>query len=213
MHRSNPSRGKVLFEVLCALGMSASLAGAWMQTHATALLGAAGIAALYALAHLFDMRQPKAVEAAEPQRIDFEPAAADVIVPMVTVEAEPVVDGGDEDAEVVVAEAPRSGSGRRSGGSRKSSGRRAKAAKAEKVEETSPVEEADVPWPLAGVPEVTQQVPEMSEQAPEASDPEMEEEFIYPDEDGSAQPHIAPLFEPEPFARMQRRAFGRRGRI
>jgi hypothetical protein len=55
MHSVRHSRSRVLFEVFCALAMSASFAGAWMQTGASALLAAAGVAALYALVHMFDL--------------------------------------------------------------------------------------------------------------------------------------------------------------
>ena len=201
MHRSTPSRGRVLFEVLCALGMSASLAGAWMQTHATALLGAAGVAAFYALVHLFDMRGPKAAKTVEPQRVEFDPPTADIVVPMVAVEAEPVTDSVVEKVELEEPAADRASSGRRSGGSRKSAGRRAKAPKAAEVVELAPVEEPEAPWPVTEQPEEQ----EFAEQA--------DEEFTFQSDDEPSQSHIAPLFEPEPFARMQRRAFGRRGRL
>lgn len=210
MHRSIPSRGRVLFEVLCALGMSASLAGAGMQTHATALLGAAGVAAFYALVHLFDLRRPKSAETAEPQRIEFDPPTADIVVPMVAVD-EPVAVACPVGVEAAVeSDAPRAGSGRRTGGSRKGGGRRAKAPKAAKVVELTPVEEvglasvevAEAAWPMADEPE-----------AEMLADPVNEEEFVFPDSDEPSQQQIAPLFEPEPFARMQRRAFGRRGRL
>jgi hypothetical protein len=49
----------------------------------------------------------------------------------------------------------------------------------------------------------------MAEQAA----PSAEEEFASISELEATHPHIAPLFEPEPFARMPRPAFGRRGRL
>jgi hypothetical protein len=242
MHSFQPSRGRVFFEVLCAWGMSASFAGAWMQTHATALLGAAGVAAFYGLIHLFDMRRTKSAVTAEPQRIEFEPEmqarAVDVVVPLVAdakpapadevvvpivAIAEPVEADEVEQAEPVeelAKPAPRSGSGRRTGGSRKSSGRRAKTAKAEgpveqilvepvslellpaepKATKAVPVEQLVAPWPMPKEPE-------------EAAAEEQEEEFLYPGEGDAAQPHIQPLFEPDPFVRMPRQGFGRRGRL
>ena len=203
MHSFQPSRGRVFFEVLCALGMSASFAAAWLQTHVTALLGAAGIAALYGLVHLFDMRRGKPAVAAEPQRIDFAAEAPDVVVPMVTVEEQPVI-AAIEEVEAVEPATSRSASGRRSGGSRKGGGRRTKTPKVEKAAELAPVEETAVPWPLAEEPEVEPAIePGMT----------VEEEFAFLPEDEAARSHIEPLFEPEPFARMPRRAFGRRGRI
>jgi len=185
MHGSNPSRTRIFFEVLCAFAMVTSCVGAWRQTGASALLIAAAVAALYGLVHLFDMRQPKPAEAVEPQRIDFEPETADVIVPMVSVLEQPVVEDAVEPAEAVEAAVPRAGAGRRTGGSRKTSGRRVKAPKAAKVVKLTAVEDSAAE----------------------------EEEFAFAADDDAAQPHIAPLFEPEPFARMPRRAFGRRGQL
>jgi hypothetical protein len=56
MHSFHHSRGRILFEVLCALAVSVSCVQAWMQTGASALLGAAAAAALSASVHLFDLR-------------------------------------------------------------------------------------------------------------------------------------------------------------
>ena len=56
MHSFHPSRGRILFETLCALAISASCAGAWVQTGASAFLPAAFVTALYGLWHLTDMR-------------------------------------------------------------------------------------------------------------------------------------------------------------
>ena len=195
MHSFQPSRGRVLFEVLCALTVSASCAAAWMQTGASALLGAAGAAGLYGLVHLFDMRRPTPVQAVEPQRVDFEPEVPEIILPMAA--ADPQVADAPVAEEVAALEpAPaRAGSGRRTG-SRKGNGRRAKAPKAAKVTELALGDEAEAPWPM-----VEEAAPSAQEEL--ESLPELE----------SAHPHIAPLFEPEPFARMPRPAFGRRGRL
>jgi hypothetical protein len=182
------------------MGMSASFAGAWLQTHATALLGAAGIAALYGLVHLFDMRRPKSAVAVEPQRVAFAPEAAVVVVPMVTAGVPEAAEPNVEEVAVAEPAAPRSGDGRRSG-SRKGSGRRTKAPKMAKAAEPARVEEADVPWPMA-------EEADLREPALQA-----DEEFAPIPEEEPAQPHIEPLFEPEPFVRMPRQAFGRRGQI
>ena len=73
MHSFHQSRGRILFEVLCALGMVASFVGAWQQTGASALLAAASVAGLYGFVHLFDLARREPVEAEAPQRIAFEP--------------------------------------------------------------------------------------------------------------------------------------------
>ena len=62
MHSFQRSRAIILFEAACALALSASFAAAWQQTGAPALIAAAGVAGLYGLVHLFDLRQRKAGE-------------------------------------------------------------------------------------------------------------------------------------------------------
>ena len=49
MHSFHRSRGRILFEVLCAFVISASCVGTWMQTGAWAMLPAAFAALLYGL--------------------------------------------------------------------------------------------------------------------------------------------------------------------
>jgi hypothetical protein len=190
--------------------MSASLAGAWIQTHATALLGAAGIAAFYAVVHVFDLRQPKAAKTVEPQRVEFDLPTADIVVPMVAVEAEPVTDSVVEEVEPEESAEARISGGRRSGGSRKGAGRRAKAPKAAEVVDLAPAEEPEAPWPVTDKPDA-QELADLGEEQ-EFTDL-ADEEFSFPPDVEPSQSHIAPLFEPEPYARTQRRAFGRRGRL
>jgi hypothetical protein len=103
MHSFHQSRGRILFEVLCALGMVASFVGAWQQTGASALLAAASVAGLYGLVHLFDLARSEPVEAAVPQRIDFEPEAVVAMAPA----EEPVDMVAAADALAAPAKAPR----------------------------------------------------------------------------------------------------------
>jgi hypothetical protein len=63
MHSFHHSRGRIFFEVFCALAIGASLVGAWMQTGAQSLLAAAALAALYGLVHAFDMKLRKPLAA------------------------------------------------------------------------------------------------------------------------------------------------------
>jgi hypothetical protein len=201
MHSFHRSRGRILFEVLCLLAIAASCVGAWMQTGASALLLAAGVSGLYGLIHLFDMRRPKPLEAVEPQRIDFEPEARDELPTPSAVVDPPMAADATEDADPAVTESPRSGAGRRKGGSRKSSGRRATARKEAKPVELAPLEEEEEVRAEAFTP--PEEVETFDEPELDAHEPSAEPVHI---------PH-APLFEPEPFVRMQRQAFGRRGRI
>ena len=195
MHSFHPSRGRVLFNFVCALGMVASCVGAWKQTDAPALLAAAAVVALFGFVQLFDLARPKPTELVEPQRIDFEPGGA--VLPLTAVETQPTTANRVEEADIVELVTPRPNIGRAKA-PRKGGGRRAKAPKVAKVAKLAPAEEEDVPWPTA--PEEAN----LAEMAPPA-----EEEYA-PEE--SDHPHIAQLFEPEPYARMPRRAFGRRGR-
>lgn len=98
----HPSRGRILFEVFCALAISASCAGAWVQTGASAFLPAAVVAALYGLWHLTDLAGRKPAVALETG--DAQLAAegqGDLIDYLETVEPLPVA----EPAPIAVAEA------------------------------------------------------------------------------------------------------------
>ncbi len=100
MHRHRRSRGKILFEVFCALALAASFAGAWDQTGSSALLGSAAVIALFALYWSFGLfaREPLGEAAqlpaavAETQEAELEPAVqAEVFAfePEVLTEPEP----------------------------------------------------------------------------------------------------------------------------
>lgn len=67
MHSFHQSRGRILFEGLCALGISASLAGAWLQTEASDLLPAASLVLVYGLVRLSDMTARKPMKDAVSQ--------------------------------------------------------------------------------------------------------------------------------------------------
>ena len=199
MHSFQPSRGRISFEVLCALGIAASCASAWMQTGASALLGAAGISALYGLVHFFDLFRRSPATAVEPQRIEFEPevqaepvfARQDARPRLVAIEPEPPEESVEPVVEAPVEEAaPTAKSARRAKAPRKSGGRKASGDKAAKLVAAAPGEtEAETP-----LPEIAN-----------GADPDpFDEHFHAP---------VAPLFEPEPFVRQQQRAmFGRKSR-
>ena len=189
MHSFHQSRGRILFEVFCALTVAASCLAAWTQTGAWALLPASAATALYGLVHLFDLRRPRPATSVEPQRIAFDddtpsdhPAEAYGEEPRVA--EEPLVAEEPEaaepalEAEPAIPKTPRAARPRRTKTMRKG-GRRA-------ADESEPVTAA-APGPR---------------QEDEASSP------IPFDE--AAHSNIEPLFEPEPFVRMPRPAFGRK---
>jgi hypothetical protein len=107
MHSFHQSRGRILFEVLCALGIVASCVGAWQQTGASALLAAAAVAGLYGFVHLFDLVRGEPVEAPVPQRIDFE---AEAVVAMPPAEAPAAMFEAVDEPMAPPAKAPRKGS-------------------------------------------------------------------------------------------------------
>src|SRR5689334_12894541 len=87
MQSFHHSRGKIVFEVFCALAIAASCVGAWMQTGASALLAAAAVAAVYGLVHLFDMRGRKPAVIADLKPIE---SATDEETPVPAMQDPPV---------------------------------------------------------------------------------------------------------------------------
>lgn len=174
-----------------------------MQTGASALLAASTVATLYGLVHFFDLFRRQPSLATEPQRIDFaadgqadlsavvEVADAEELVPepVVAIEQLPRTDNLVEFAELVEPPAPKT---RKSKATRKSGTSPATAPKKAKTTEVVIADVAKVAGPsLAEIAEVAGTV------------------ILEP---AAPVPH-APLFEPDPFARMPRQSFGRRGRI
>ena len=169
MQSFHQSRGRIFFEVVCALTVGASCYVAWLQTGAWALLPAAAAIGLYSLVRLTDLTAPKPAKAValQPAR---EPEPVAEVVPELT---EPAVE-----AEPAKPKTPRSTKPRRTKTMRKG-GRRA-------GDESEPV--------AAAVP-----VPRQKE---DAISPTAFDEAVHS--------NIEPLFEPEPFVRMPRPAFGRK---
>ena len=191
MHSFHQSRGRILFEVFCALGISASCVFAWMQTYAPAMLAVAGFAGLYGLVHAFDMARRRTavadpVEATEPVTDD----RGDLLVyleadePELLLDAEPPAAEAAEEAQPEVSEP----------------------VAAEPIQESEPevIEPLNEPEPVAEL---------VQEAEPEAVEPVQEAEPADPvglDPEEPEYSPVAPLFEAEPFVRKQRAAFGRR---
>jgi hypothetical protein len=182
MHSFHQSRGRILFEVFCALTVGASCYGAWTQTGAWALLPAAAVAALYGLVHLFDLRRAKPVAAVERQRIAFDDDTPSVHLAAAV--SEPVTEVADELEAVELALGPEPA--------------KPKTTRASKPRRTKTMRKggrrAD-DEPVAPV------APAAREEA-EAASPTPFDETVHS--------NIEPLFEPEPFVRMPRPAFGRK---
>ena len=194
MHSFHQSRGRILFEVFCALGISASCVVAWMQTYAPAMLGVAGFAGLYGLVHLFDMarRSPTVaapVEAAAPVADD----RGDLLVYLEEDEPELLLDSEPQLAEVAEEAPPEV----------------AEPVQESEPEVVEPVQESEpeVVEPLRE-PEPVAEV--VQEAEPEAAETVQETTPIESDHEEPDYSPVAPLFEAEPFVRKQRAAFGRR---
>lgn len=140
MHGFQRSRGRIVFEVLCAVVVSASFAMAWLQTGASAFVPAAAVAALYGFVHLFDLRTGN-----ETVQVGLAPSEA-AIQPIAELSDQPGEDPHAELAPEVPPAEPavaRASKPRRPKAPRKAGTGRAKAA-AEQEPEAAPVHEVIV---------------------------------------------------------------------
>jgi hypothetical protein len=197
MQSFHRSRGRIFFEVLCAFTISASCAGAWLQTGAWALLVTSSVMALYGVVNAFDLVRRNPADAVEPQRIEFQPGP-EIDVPAIQVADAPIEVAEDQQVttsngvhalQLVEPAAPRAKAARLAKSARKGGGRRASAPKEAKLTEQAPPDEPD---------------------ATELALPEEAEVAAAVDFDEAAHISHTPLFEPAPFVRQQRAAFGRK---
>jgi hypothetical protein len=210
MHSFHHSRGRVLFEVACALTISASCVAAWMDLGIPAFLAAAAASGLYAFIHLFDVRRPRVAAVAAPAVVIDEtqgdllayvdapapappagpaPSLAELVEEAAPVEEPAPVAETKPIEESAPAPAPRAK-------------KRRSSKKAQPVAEVEPVvesESVDSGTPLAEV-ELT------DESEPFEAEPTELEPYDEPEEHAP----VTPLFEPEPFVRQQRAVFGRK---
>jgi len=204
MSSLHQSRARVLFDSACAFGLAASSAFAWMQTYATAFLPMAGIAGMWGLARLLDMRQssehaaePVAVTRSVPEPVvTFEPEPVAVEPEPVAVEPPAYVQPPMED---VLATVKRSRKATKPPKARK-------APVQEVVEQAAPEPQPVVDEPVALELEaplmLDQATAEVVQHPAQAAPEEPEADYA---------PPVVPLFEAEPFVRTQRRtAFGRK---
>lgn len=217
MQSFHRSRGRILFEVFCALAIAESFAGAWMQTHATAFLPAAVVSALYGIVRAFDMfgRKSTVAVAAAPQPTwsAVEPETA-LLADLELIPEESVQDDRPEPA------APRASRARRAKSAPKASRGRTKV-REEKVAEPaateeamvleSPPEEAVVVEPTPPPePEVAAPPPPSAAQVVKLTPPENVQPPAPPPAEETPPAPLTPLFEPQPFVRQQRGMFGRK---
>ncbi len=188
MQSVQPSRGRILFEVLCAFALAASFAGAWMQLGASALLAAASVAAFYGLVHAFDLFRRNPAVAVEPQRIELPSEVQTDFPAFQDADALMVVAGHELTSDAAPPEAK--------------SGRPAKAPRKKKAKAAEPVPVAEAEATEPAPPEEAEPAELAPAEEPEVAETEQFEE--------TAHISHAPLFEPAPFVRQQRAAFGRK---
>lgn len=217
MHSFHHSRGRILFEAFCALTISASCVGAWMDLGTLAFLPAAAVTALYGLVHLFDLRGRKPAVAFAAPAVELEAeseddllAYADAPEPVPAVEpAQSFVELVEEAAPVEVAEPVAvSEPAAEPEPVRESRSRKRKSAKkAEPVANAGPVPEPAVePEAVVDADPAENADPIEAEIAFGETEPTELEAFDEPEEHAP----VTPLFEPEPFVRQQRAVFGRK---
>ncbi|MDV3258389.1 MAG: hypothetical protein LOX97_11570 [Sphingomonas sp.] len=175
--------------------ISLSLAGAWQQTGAWALLPASLASLICAMILAADLKRETKAPADEPQRIDFDSSiAAGAIEP-----AGDAVAAGQQ--QVLVPDekvAPKSRASRGKGSTRPK-----KSSASKKASAALPVVDEAVIAPLASEPPAP--VEDAVEDVAEALD---DAGPLFTEE--PQHPPVAPLFEPEPFVRQQRAVFGRK---
>lgn len=181
MHSFHPSRGRILFEVFGALAVSASCVGTWMQTGASAMLPAAFVALLWGLIHAFDMARPRTAAVVEPQRIDFTIDLQDEPAASQDDRVGPAMVERPQESAIAVEEAdPVKPAAPKAGKGRRAKAPRKNSGAAVKVRGNAPARQEEMATAM----------------------PAPHEEV--------AHHSLAPLFEPEPFARQRHAVFGRK---
>jgi hypothetical protein len=199
MHSHRRSRGKIFFEAFCAVCVGVSFVGAWTQTGAWAFLGPAFICTLFGLYWALDMfgsdvpAVAKAVAAPAPVRLaDPEPVADrdSAVMPEIRIERfEPPAAALPEPVAAFVEEPEL---------------------------HTDAVPFVSEPAPVAEPAPRKAKKPRAAKKAAEPVIQQVVEPARVLDEpahdEPQNEPHIEQLFDPKPFARQARPAFGKRPR-
>ncbi len=197
MQSHRRSRGKVVFEALCGLGLAASFAAAWDQVGAPALLASASITALFAIYWAFGLFGRDPTHQAEQPAAAVAPAPpAEPPTPVVAV-APPV-----EQPTPAVAAAPQVAV-------ETLRLEEVFARDAQEAVEREPEVVAE-PEPVAKAPKKPRARKAKKATADAGAIVEQPEPAAFAEPAFHALP-LEPLFEPQPFAR-QPRAFGRKSR-
>ena len=193
MQSHRRSRGKIFFEAFCAVCVGVSFVGAWIQTGAWAFLAPAFVFTLFGLYWSFDMFGSRDPQIAAQPAVAAESVVAAPVAVAAFAEPEP------QPAEIrferfdppVVEPAPEP--------------EPVAYAVPEPVLEPAPVAEAR---PKRRAKKAAKPVEPVIEQL-EAVEPDVDEPHH---DEAHHEVHIEQLFEPQPFVRQARPAFGKRPR-
>lgn len=186
MHSHRRPRGRIFFEAVCALTAGVSFVGAWIQTGAWAFIGPAFVFTLFGLYWALDLF------GSDSPSVAAEPATAVAAEPA----SEPEI--RFERFEPLVEPAP--------------------APTVERFDEpevhTDVVPFVSEPEPAVRAEPVVAEAPSKGKKArsKKAADPIVEQAPVVADEEPAFDHHIEQLFDPKPFARQSRPAFGKRPR-
>ena len=192
MNSHHRPRGRIFFEVVCALTVGASFVGAWIQTGAWAFIGPAFVFTLFGLYWAFDMVGDRSPAVAVRPAATPEPMPAAKPAPVADLESAIMPEIRFERFEAPPEAA---------------------------TNLVHPVAELDIH--TDAVPFVPEPQPAVEPQAKakarkpratkKAARTSTAQAPVLPEEPHYEQ-HIEPLFEPQPFARQLRPAFGKRPR-
>lgn len=180
MHSFHQSRGRIAFDVLCALALAASCAAAWAQTGVSAFLAMSCVAIAYGLVHATALRRQPAVAGVENCET-LGDQQGDLLAQLESADRPPRTEAAPS-VEVVSIAAPE--------------------APAEKL---SP----EPARPRSRKKKVSTKAPVTPEAQPEQAGANTAT-IQYPGLEEEHHPPIAPLFEPQPLVRQQRTVFGRK---
>ena len=194
MHSHRRPRGRIFFEAVCALTAGVSFVGAWIQTGAWAFIGPAFVFTLFGLYWAIDLfGHDSPAVAVEPAR-----APASAPAPVVAVEPAREPEIRFERFEPVVEPAP--------------------VPVVERFDEPE-VHTDVVPFvsesePAVRAEPVVTEAPRKARKSrsKKTADPVAEPAPVVAEEEPAFDHHIEQLFDPQPFARQARPAFGKRPR-
>ncbi|HET7708540.1 MAG TPA: hypothetical protein VFK50_03280 [Sphingomicrobium sp.] len=195
MHSHRRPRGRIFFETVCALTAGVSFVGAWIQTGAWAFIGPAFVFTLFGLYWAIDLfGKESAITADEPAKV---PAPAPVVAPEPARVAEPEIRFQRFEATAEMHPETLAAFGDEP---------EARTDVAPFISEQQPAVEAA---PVANAERAPRA---RKSRAKKSADPVVEQAPAAIAQEPAFDHHIEQLFDPQPFARQARPAFGKRNR-